>query len=154
MEKIENLRDEEKLLALFCHFSVFFGGLLVPVLIWAFQKDKSRFVRFHSLQSIFGHLIFSFGVAIFAVLFFGIAVAANFSFFENSGASKNMPPLFIGLIIIFSLIVVLLALAFIGFSVYWGVKAYNGYLSKIPLIGNIIYKKVYGEEPIQHLRNT
>lgn len=148
MEKVENLRDEEKLLSLFCHFSVFFGGLIVPVIIWAVQKDKSKFVRFHALQSIFSHLIFSLVIGIFAVFFFGIAFATNMSMFEHaSRRSSEMPPLFIGMIIIFTIILLILIFGFIGFSIYWGIKAYGGYLSRVPIIGNIIYKKVYPSEP-------
>lgn len=146
MEKVENLRDEEKLLSLFCHFSVFFGGLLVPIIIWAYQKEKSKFVRFHALQSIFGHLLFSVVIVIFVFLFIGISVVTNISFFENSAHShvhNDLPPVLIGLIIIFALFIMLAAFTFIGFSIYWGVKAYNGYLCRIPFIGKKIYEKVY-----------
>ncbi len=147
MEKIENLRDEEKLLSLFCHFSVFFGGLVVPVIIWAYQKDKSKFVRFHALQSIFSHLLFSLIIAVITVLFVGVAFATNISAFEHAPHSKDMPPLLIGMIIVFAFFIIIMAFAFIGFSIYWGIKAYHGYAAKIPFVGNIVYKKVYGENP-------
>jgi uncharacterized membrane protein len=30
------------------------------------------------------------------------------------------------------------------FSIYMGIKAYHGELKKYPIIGNMVYKKVYG----------
>jgi uncharacterized membrane protein len=33
---------------------------------------------------------------------------------------------------------------FMGYSVYMGIKAYQGELVKYPVIGKIIYRKVYG----------
>ena len=46
----EELSNEERLLALFSHLSIFFGSIVVPLIFWAIHKDKSRFVRFHSLN--------------------------------------------------------------------------------------------------------
>jgi uncharacterized membrane protein len=42
------------------------------------------------------------------------------------------------------LFVILIANA--GYGIYLAVKAYEGNLIKIPIIGKIIYKKVYGNQ--------
>ena len=50
--------NEEKLLALFSHLSIFMGGIVLPIIFWAINRDKSRFVRYHAMQAVFFHIAF------------------------------------------------------------------------------------------------
>jgi len=58
-EKTSIPSNEERLISLLSHLSIFFGGLIVPIVLWAIYKEKSRFVRFQSLQTIFFHLSYT-----------------------------------------------------------------------------------------------
>ncbi len=58
-----NVTDEERLMAMLAHvfallgYSVaFVGAYIAPLVIYLVYKDKSRFVAFHALQSLFFQL--------------------------------------------------------------------------------------------------
>ena len=54
--------SDERLLGALAHFF----GLVVALVIWATQKDKSRFVRFQALQAL------AFDLTVFVAVFVGI----------------------------------------------------------------------------------
>ncbi len=137
---------DEKMLALFAHLSLFFGGIILPIIFWAINKDKSKFVTFHSLQAVWFHVAYIF-VFVFIIFFaviggFGMAALGGVSSSHMKGSS--MPPIVIILMIAFYGLIFLVACAGIAYAIYMGVKAYHGEFKKYPVIGNIIYKKVYG----------
>lgn len=138
--------NEERTMALLSHLSLILGGILLPLIIWATQKDKSQFERFHSLQSIFFHLSLA-AVIIFFVFFFVIIFFASGLGIANLNSSGNseLPAFFVVLIIAFYAFIILLVLGAIAYSIYLALKAYKGERIKIFVIGNIIYKKVYGQ---------
>ncbi|HAY33000.1 MAG TPA: DUF4870 domain-containing protein [Ignavibacteria bacterium] len=137
--------SEERTLSLLCHLSMLLGGILLPIIIWATQKSKSQFVRFHSLQAIFFQImlgvIIVFGVIIFLILM----LASGFGLGELNNQGNSDMPVFI-MIFMFSFygFIFLFVFAAIGYSIYIGLKAYKGELVRVIFIGNIIYKKVYG----------
>lgn len=61
--------SDESLLAALSHFL----GFLVALVIWVTQKDKSRYVRFQSLQAMAFHLI----VPVFTIIVLGCVLAAS-----------------------------------------------------------------------------
>ena len=140
--------NEEKLFALLCHLSVFIGGVFLPIILWATQKDKSKFVAFHALQAIFYQLscIIIYVIFVFVFIFFYmfLSVGAGALFF---GLSPDFAPLVTILIVIGSIIfyaaIFIAIFGFMGYAIYVGVKAHQGELRKYPFIGDIIYKKVY-----------
>lgn len=140
--------NEEKLFALLCHLSVFIGGVFLPIILWATQKDKSKFVAFHALQAIFYQLscIVIYVIFIFVFIFFYmfLSVGAGALFF---GLSPDFAPLVTILIVIGSIIfyaaIFIAIFGFMGYAIYVGIKAHQGELRKYPFIGDIIYKKVY-----------
>ncbi|HQY19432.1 MAG TPA: DUF4870 domain-containing protein [Ignavibacteria bacterium] len=138
--------NEDRTMALLSHLSLILGGILLPLIIWATQKDKSKFVRFHSLQSIFFHLSIA-AVIIFFVIFFAVIFFASGLGMSNLNSSGNseLPAFFIILIIAFYAFIILLVLGAIAYSIYLALKAYKGERIKVFFIGNIIYKKVYGQ---------
>src|SRR5437870_8935006 len=65
----EQLKSDEKLVALFCHLSLFLGGIVLPIIFWAVNREKSKFVTFHSLQAIFFHISYIVIIIAFAIFF-------------------------------------------------------------------------------------
>lgn len=144
--KEEIISSDEKVLALICHLSMAVGGILVPIIIWAIKKEESKFVRFHSLQSIFYHLAFGVIAALLIIITAVIIVFAGIGFQSiGKGGEAGMP--FVIMILVFSFTGIIMFMAFggIGYSVYLAIKSYNGEKTKIPVIGKIIFEKVYGK---------
>ncbi len=140
--------SDEKLLGLLSHLSIIFGGLLVPFIIWTTQKEKSKFVRFHSLQAIFYHLSFTVLVIFFVFLMLFVMIISGvglgvFADTHNYGKNSGPPVFFIIIMIAFYAGIFLFAIGGIAYGIYLGIKAYRGYLTKVPFIGKIIYRKVY-----------
>ena len=147
----ETITNEEKTFALLSHLSVLIGGIILPIIIWATQKEKSKFVQFHSLQSIFFHISYAviLAVLIVAVVLFFLAFGVGFGMVATHG--HNQPatlPIFIIIITVAIYAGILLTvLGVIGYSIYLAIKSYKGLYIKVPIIGNIIYKKIFGETP-------
>jgi len=138
--------SDERLLAMLSHLSIFLGGIILPIILWATQKDKSKFVSFHSLQAIFYHLAFAVIIIVFVFFMVFVLLVSGFglSGFANSGQSGEMPVFMIIVMVVLYGGIFLLAFSGIGYAIYLGVKSYQGKLIKIPVIGNYVYKKVYG----------
>jgi uncharacterized Tic20 family protein len=70
-----DVTSEEKTWALIAHLSGLLGYLaaavgqfIAPLVIWLIYKDKTRFVAFHALQSLYFQLCVSVGIAVSALL--------------------------------------------------------------------------------------
>jgi len=152
MENTEEIKTEEiitsdeKTLSLFCHLSMILGGILVPIIIWAIQKDKSKFVRFHALQSIFYHLAYSviigFFVAFFMIIFFGSLGFHTSGYYRHS---DGLPEYMIIISILFGAVIMIFVLAGISYGIYLAVKSFQGEKVRVPILGKIIYERVYGK---------
>lgn len=136
----EQLTDEYRMVAMFSHLSIFFGSLILPVIFWAIYREKSKFAAFHAMQS----LIFHF--AYFVVMAFVVLVAAVVIMLSGLGGSYPPPPnaLQIIEIVILGLIVLIYIFGSISYAVYLAISSYKGDMKKYPLIGNMVYKKIYG----------
>jgi len=141
--------SDEKILALFSHLSIFLGGIVLPIIFWAVNKDKSRFVRFHALQAIFFHIayiaIVVAVVIIMALVGIGLGVLSAGTF----AAGKDGSFIFIiAMVLCYGLIFISIFI-FIGYGIFVGVKSYKGELRRYPIIGKIIYEKVYGDMTVK-----
>jgi uncharacterized protein len=141
------LQGDEKLLALFSHLSLFFGGIILPIIFWATNKDKSKFVTFHALQALWFHiayiavlLVFIFGFVILFVIG-GISMGALAG---ATGGGKEMPVLMIIFIIAFYIGLFAIIFGVMGYSIYMGIKSYKGEMVMYPFIGKKVYQRVYG----------
>ena len=144
-----DITSEERLLALLSHLSIFLGGIILPFIIWITQKDKSKFIRFHSLQSIFFQLSMIVILLIFIIIAVIIMVVSGIGFAGSEGESAGFSiGIIIGMIILYGGIFIII-FGGIVYSVYLSIKSYNGDLIKIPIIGNNIYSRVYGQQDIQ-----
>jgi uncharacterized protein len=149
MENYEEvISGEDKMLSLFCHLSMVIGGILMPIIIWAIRKEKSKFVRFHALQSIFFHLAFSVILAIVIVMFAVIILLTipGIGYSKSLQHSPGLPAFTMVITFILLGIIFLSAIGAIAYSIYLAVKSYHGEKTRVPVIGKIIYEKVYGKE--------
>jgi uncharacterized Tic20 family protein len=140
------IKPDERMISLFAHLSLFLGGIILPIIFWATNKDKSKFVTFHSLQSLWFHIAYIAViivlalVMVFVVIIFGVGMGAMM----GSGGGNEMPVFLIIAMIAFYAALFAVIFGAIGYSIYMGIKAYQGKLVKYPFIGNMVYKKVYG----------
>ena len=84
---MESQTSDEKVLAELAHASVLFAffGPVVPTLIWVYQRNKSRYVRFHALQAM-GYqamAFWAFFVGIFIAIFGGIIISIIIASISN-----------------------------------------------------------------------
>lgn len=145
--------SDERMFAMLSHFSVFLGGILLPIIFWAIKKDQSQFVRFHSLQAIFFHIAYLVIIialviiVVIAALFMGLG--ASFTAMDSSGPGAGFSVLMVIFMIVFYGGLFVVIFGAIGYGVYAGVKAYNGDLVMYPVIGKKIYDRVYGAGTVQ-----
>ena len=134
-QKTETISGDDRLFSLISHLAFFIGSFIVPLVIWIIYKDKSKFVRFNSLQAVFLQGISAFFVS-FAVFNATIIIEAGKSGARVAKAFTILFPILLALS-------VFLLLGMTVYAVYAGVKSYKGEIVKYPVIGNIIYNKVY-----------
>ncbi|MBS1515577.1 MAG: DUF4870 domain-containing protein [Bacteroidetes bacterium] len=141
----EQPTSDERLLAMFSHFSIFIGGIILPIILYFVQKGKSKFVMFHALQSIFFHLLYL--VFIFVLVVFLVVVLLATGAFTLAN-SRSMGPetgmgFIVGIIIFYGGLIISV-LSVIAYGIFMGIKAYGGENKKYFLVGNWAWKKVYG----------
>ena len=113
-----NVTDEERLWAMLAHllallgYVVWLGAYIAPLVIYLVYKDKSQFVAFHALQSLFFQLALLVVAAICVLLAITIVLAC--------------------IAIPLALVVSVGALAYI---IVAAVRAYNGELFEYWLVG-------------------
>ena len=132
-------------MAMLSHLSILFGGIILPIILWAVQKDKSKFIRYHSLQAIFFHI--AYGV-ILAVIVVGIVLAAvifgvGFGTMSRGhhGSDGAFPAIMMIMMFAFYGVFFISIFAAVGYEVYIAIKAYQGSYIKIPVIGKLFIRK-------------
>jgi uncharacterized Tic20 family protein len=140
------IQGDERLLALFSHLSLFLGGILLPIIFWATNRDKSKFVCFHALQALWFHIAYIAVIFIFIILFVIIFAIWGIGLTALAGASGGMEMPIILIILIIAFYALLFAIIFgaMGYSIYMGIKSYKGELVMYPIIGKKVYRSVYG----------
>lgn len=106
MPQPEEVSTDDKNLALFSHIGTFFGGFLVPLLVWLAKKDESSFVKEHAKESLNFQLslmiymmcgvilIFAFGLGILvlmALTIFSIWVTIKATIEASAGRKYHYP---------------------------------------------------------------
>jgi len=91
-------------------------GLMVPIIIWVTQKEKSKYVSFQALQAIAYHLVMIFayfiGMGCYMISFFSTFLTLPFAN-ETSGSSAS-PLLMVGFIVPF----LVMGAIFIGGTIF------------------------------------
>jgi uncharacterized protein len=135
------IKQDEKLMALFSHLSLFFGGILLPLIFWAVNKDKSKFVAFHALQSLWFHI--AFVIVIIVTAFFLVFGGIGMGMLTTGTRSPAMPVFTIIAVIAFYALMFLFIFGGMAYSIYMGIKSYEGRLIKYPIVGKIVYNHVF-----------
>ncbi len=136
------LSSDQKLMALLSHLSILIPniGILVPVIIWLTNKEKSDFLKFHALQAIFFQLIFFILMMLF--IFIGvIMMLAAIPWFELSSSPE--PGILFFLSMVFMFMYFPLWIIFGIYAIIASIKSYTGKIFKYALIGKIVERKVY-----------
>jgi uncharacterized membrane protein len=110
----------------------------ILAIICLIMEKENRFVKFHALQSILLHvamLIVGIGLAIVFMIIgivLGVAAAA-----ANSSAGGGL----VGIFSLLSFLIwILILVAYVGGLIMAAVKAYNGLMYKLPIVGNLAEK--------------
>ena len=114
--------------------------LWIVGLIFFFIEKENRFIRFHAMQSILYGLLWTVIMIVLMIInaiIFGLAFAAAATAPGDSGGV-------IGLVIslISTIVWLIVPLLYFGTLILAAVKAYQGKMFKIPVIGNIAEKIV------------
>ena len=137
------LNSDEKLFAMLSHLSFFFGGIILPIIFWAVNKDKSKFAVFHSLQALWFHIavIALFVILIIVFVFGGIGLGI----LTADRGGKSMPVAFIIAMVIFYCLLFIVGIGAMIYSIVMSIKSYKGEYAKYPFIGHLVFKKIYGK---------
>ena len=123
--------QDERLFAALSHITIFlpFMGILGPVLIWATQKEKSEYVKFHALQAVFYQLtLILMGVLGFICYFlsfflsFGGMFLGMFSIPLAAAGGETENPLLMILLFLVSMLPVAIPFAVIGVMLLAGLS--------------------------------
>jgi len=138
----KNLTHEEKLMALISHLSVIIPniGIIVPIIIWLTQKEKSNFTRFNSLQAIFFQLFFLLIMMI--CIFVGI-ILMIISMMPLIGNPSSEPGSLFFVSMIFMFLYFPIWFIFSVYALIGSILSYKGKNFKYIVIGRIIENKVY-----------
>lgn len=108
-EMVETTSDERVMAAL-AHFF----GLIAALIVWATQKDKSRFVRFQALQAMAFDAAFMLAYLLFMFCMMGVififVVAAALSAAQSAPSDNLFPALAMGMIVPWSMFMCVLPL--------------------------------------------
>jgi uncharacterized Tic20 family protein len=119
------------------HLSIFFGALIVPLILWLVNRGKAPYAAQQSKQAFFFHV----GVAVVEIV---VIVVGFFIFFAGTLALVGSEPdpnqisvsVFVGTIIFYGAIFAVQIVAIV-FGVIGAVKAFRGEPFHYPLMGRI-----------------
>jgi uncharacterized Tic20 family protein len=91
-----SLTSDEKLMGALAHLF----GPLGAIIIWAIQKDKSRFVKFQSLQALIFDVVITVGMSVLFLCFFTLMFLGMFGLMFttlNNSTSPKDAEIFFGI---------------------------------------------------------
>lgn len=109
--------------ALLCYLPVCAISLIYSIIVIVSDKDN-KFMRFHAFQSLLltvAYIVLVIGIEIFSTI---IAIVTR------SGAITAL----------FSLLVLVIVLAFLGLMIFAMIKGYQGQKFKLPIVGDMAEK--------------
>ncbi len=93
--KITVPTSDEKLMGAIAHLF----GPLGAIIVWAVQKDKSRFVKFQALQALTFDVVIALGMGILFFCIFGVGFlgmsGAMFTSMNTPSSSEGLSPFFL-----------------------------------------------------------
>ncbi len=109
--------------ALLCYLPVCLISLVYSIIVLVTEKDN-KFMRFHAFQSLIISAIYIVVMVVLQVVGTGIAIATNSSI--------------LGLL--FSLVTLVVVVAFLAAMIYGCIKGYQGQKFKLPIVGDMAEK--------------
>lgn len=109
--------------ALLCYLPVCLISLIYSIIVLVTEKDN-KFMRFHAFQSLIITVIYIVIMVVLQVVGTGIAIATNSSI--------------LGLL--FSLVTLVVVVAFLAAMIYGCIKGYQGQKFKLPVVGDMAEK--------------
>lgn len=149
---------EDRWVAALCHASVvvFMVGVIVPLVVWATQKDRSKILRFQALQGLVYQLagtlsyflltmvMFLLGIGL---MVFGILIGAMFP--EGSGGAQDINAvgaLVLGILFVLMMLVqfgfILVVPLYILLGLWGGFRILRGADFHYPLLGKFIERRL------------
>jgi uncharacterized Tic20 family protein len=137
--------DNQTVMAGLAHLSIFFGALIVPLILWLVNRGKAPYAAQQSKQAFFFHL----GVGIIELLFLvpGMAIyfISFFSFMATVPTYSTTPPTqpigfpfaSFGIFIVMYAIVIAVQIVAIVFGIIGAVKAFRGEPFHYPLMSRV-----------------
>ena len=111
--------SDEKLLAGLSHLSIIAFSIIAPFIIWLIQRQKSQYVAFHALQSLFYHL----ATTVVSVV---LACAFIFVFFGVAAGGSAIEGIALFFIIASFALIALVAIASTTYGIVGAVMAFQG----------------------------
>ena len=130
------------MLAGISHLSIFFGALIVPLIIWLTTRGSSPYASKQAKQAFFFHVGYTVIEVILSLVAYGFFFAFVFSTAATTSPDSGAaPPVFVGVgfivFLILSLVISAVAIAAIVFGVYGAVQAFNGRPFHYPFLARI-----------------
>ena len=109
-------------------------------LIFFFMEKENKFIRFHAMQSIIYGITMSVVMIVLAIINVIIAIVIGVAAGAAGNSAGSLAGTLVGLVS--ALIWMVLPLLYLGGLILAAVKAYQGQIFKLPIIGNIAEKTV------------
>jgi uncharacterized Tic20 family protein len=135
--------QDERVMAALAHAAIILPniGVIVPLVIWLTQKDKSRFVAFQALQALAYHVILFIGwflaIGCYIAFIFGLV-------FTTAGFSSSTPGLEYGFLLPFLGFgfIMLVSLGFVIYGLIGAVMTLQGRDFHYVFIGDWLARRV------------
>ncbi len=127
---------DERVMAALAHFF----GLIAALIVWATQKDKSRFLRFQALQALAFDMLFMVAYVLLAMCFLGLMfvgiMALAFSTARSVAPDQALPGMLAGMVMPFAMVFGIMPLALLAMivRVIAAVSVATGHNFRYPLI--------------------
>jgi uncharacterized protein len=133
--------DNQTVMAGLAHLSIFFGALIVPLILWLVNRGKAPYAAQQSKQAFFFHL--GVWVVELVVLIPGMFIyfTSFFSLIETMPTPSTQPPAFpftsFAIFFIMYAILVVVQIVAIVFGIIGAVKAFKGEPFHYPLMARV-----------------
>ncbi|HEU5348787.1 MAG TPA: DUF4870 domain-containing protein [Ktedonobacterales bacterium] len=132
--------DNQHVMAGLAHLSIFFGALIVPLILWLVNRGKAPYAAQQSKQAFFFHLVL-WVVELVLIVPAMVIYFTNFFTFMDSTAHSTQPPVFpltafSGVFILYGILFVV-GIVSIVFGIIGAVHAFKGEPFHYPLMGRI-----------------
>jgi uncharacterized Tic20 family protein len=137
--------QNDKIMAALAHISAVlpFMGVIAPIIIWATQKDKSKYVAFQALQAVAYQLLMILawfvGMGCYMLSFFAMFIGIPFAGSQGGKVDPSVAPLFaLGVMIPFIIFgaIFMGGALFVLYGIIGAVQAFQGKDFRYIIIGN------------------